>query len=104
VPTGCYEMRGHFDPGSGRVVLSGHRWILRPPHYVMVGLSGQLSEAGDRIAGRVSGPSCTSFEVERAPAHADPEASGAAGRCSPSADAGRDSGYGHGRRVRRPAS
>src|SRR5262249_551143 len=67
VPTGCYEMQGRFDAASPRMVLNQRRWVLKPPGYAMVDLSGQLSATGDRIEGQVHGPFCTTFQVERSP-------------------------------------
>ena len=74
VPTGCYEMQGRLDPATGRVRFRQQRWLLRPADYVMVDLEGQLSPAGDRIAGRVIGPFCTEFQVELVPGRSDAEA------------------------------
>ncbi|MBR0653373.1 hypothetical protein GXW78_27225 [Roseomonas terrae] len=67
VPTGCYEMQGRFDPTTRQMVLNQRRWVLKPPNYVMVDLSGQLSPGGDRIEGQVHGPFCATFQVDRAP-------------------------------------
>jgi hypothetical protein len=67
VPTGCFEMEGRFDAASGRAELRPLRWVLRPPGYLMVGLEGVLSVEGARLEGRVAGPGCTSFRLERAP-------------------------------------
>ncbi len=74
VPTGCYEMRGRLDPATGRVLFRQHRWLLRPPDYVMVDLEGQLSSSGDRMEGRVVGPFCTEFQVALVPGRSDAEA------------------------------
>jgi hypothetical protein len=67
VPTGCFEMEGDFDPATGQADLRPLRWVLRPAGYIMVGLAGRLSGMGDRLEGRVRGPGCTAFLVERAP-------------------------------------
>lgn len=67
VPTGCFAMEGSHDPATGRTELRPLNWVLRPGFYVMVGLDGVLSAEGDRIEGRVLGPGCTAFRLERAP-------------------------------------
>ncbi|BDG72336.1 hypothetical protein [Roseomonas fluvialis] len=67
VPTGCYEMQGGYTPATRQVTLGPQRWLRRPPNYVMVGLEGHLSADGGEIQGRVQGPGCSFFRVERAP-------------------------------------
>lgn len=67
VPTGCFEMNGRHDPATGRLAFSPVRWLRRPPFYVMVGLEGRVSGGGQRIEGRVLGPGCTVFMLDRAP-------------------------------------
>lgn len=65
VPAGCFEMEGRHDPATGRVSLEPLRWVLRPAHYLMVGLDGAIAQGA--IEGTVAGPGCTAFRVERAP-------------------------------------
>lgn len=65
VPTGCFEMEGRHDAADGRLDLRPRRWLRRPADYVMVGLEGRLSADGQRFEGRVLGPGCTGFVVER---------------------------------------
>lgn len=65
VPTGCFEMSGRVDPASGRLELRPLRWLRRPADYLMVGLDGRLSRNGQVLEGRVLGPGCTTFRVER---------------------------------------
>ncbi len=65
VPTGCFEMDGRHEAGSGRIVLQPRRWVLRPANYLMVGLEGVVAQGV--MEGTVAGPGCTTFRVERAP-------------------------------------
>jgi hypothetical protein len=69
VPVGIYTMRGTYHSAS-RIVLSGRRWVLAPPGYVMVGLSGRLS--GGTFHGTVHGPSCTTFSLRKPTGHPAP--------------------------------
>jgi hypothetical protein len=66
VPVGIYTMRGTYRSAS-RIVLRRRRWILHPPGYVMVGLSGSLSRG--RFRGRVHGPACTTFSLAKPTGH-----------------------------------
>lgn len=66
VPTGCFEMAGTYDPGSGALRLEGGRWLLRPATYVVVDFIGRLSPGG-RFEGRVDGPGCSTFRLARRP-------------------------------------
>ncbi|MEO3475225.1 hypothetical protein AAFN86_25415 [Roseomonas sp. CAU 1739] len=74
VPTGCFAMEGRFDPATREVSLRHLRWLLQPANYVMVDLAGRLSDAGDRIEGRVIHASCSTFAVERLAGRSDAEA------------------------------
>lgn len=69
VPTGCFEMRGRFDPATGRVALVQQRWLRHPQDYLMVDLEGRVS--GDRLHGSVLGPYCTTFDLRRVPGQSD---------------------------------
>jgi hypothetical protein len=73
VPTGCFEMQGRINPATGELALAPQRWLLRPGGYVMVGLVGQVTPEGV-YAGRVRGPGCTEFRVERVSAEVAAEA------------------------------
>lgn len=65
VPEGCFEMSGSYAPANGKVDLSAGRWLLRPPGYVTVDLSGTADSDGRELRGTVDGPLCTSFELRR---------------------------------------
>ena len=74
VPVGIYVMHGTYHSASKIVLRTGH-WLLHPPGYVMVGLSGKLTAGTFR--GAVRGPSCTSFSLRKPPGH--PASSAVAG-------------------------
>lgn len=65
VPTGCFDMSGTYDPASGRLVLKGGNWLLRPPNYYVVDFVGQIDPATGRFTGRAEGPGCTVFSLSR---------------------------------------
>jgi hypothetical protein len=57
-------MTGSFDGSS--LELTGDHWISQPPGYLMVDLSARYdSGTPSHLDGSVSGPSCTSFSVDR---------------------------------------
>jgi hypothetical protein len=63
VPSGAFLLHGSID---GDVVsLVPGDWLVRPAHYVAVGLVGELDERG--LAGVVETPlrGCTTFAVQR---------------------------------------
>ena len=64
VPDGCFEMSGTVDPATTQVELTATRWLLHPPGYVTVNLSGHISH-GQTMTGAVVGPSCTQFALRR---------------------------------------
>jgi hypothetical protein len=66
VPVGIYTMRGTYYSAS-RIVLRGLRWVIHPAGYVMVGLSGRLSQG--KFQGTVHGPLCTTFSVSKPMGH-----------------------------------
>lgn len=64
VPTGSYHMEGELE--DGRFNLRRGGWIERPDGFITVGLVADLTEAAPTmIRGRVRGPGCTSFTIER---------------------------------------
>lgn len=75
VPVGIYVMHGTYHSASQILLRTGH-WVLHPPGYVMVGLSGTL--AAGTFRGTVRGPSCTTFSVRKPPGH--PASSAVAGK------------------------
>lgn len=66
VPVGIYTMRGRYH-SAARIVLRGHRWVLRPSGFSKVGLSGRLS--GRRFHGTVHGSGCTTFSLRKPVGH-----------------------------------
>lgn len=65
VPTGCFSMRGGYDPKTGGLKLQGESWIQRPMGYSMIDFDGQLDPYGTTFTGRVIGSGCRNFHLER---------------------------------------
>jgi len=67
VPTGCFKMSGRLDPNTREFVLESDesRWLVRPPDYVVVNFRGILGRDGRSMRGRVEGPGCTQFGLQR---------------------------------------
>jgi len=63
VPKGRFAIAGTFNATSGRVAAKGVRWIEQPSNYLMVDLSGTLSDDGRSIDGKLEFTGCTSFHV-----------------------------------------
>ncbi|WP_149541057.1 hypothetical protein [Siccirubricoccus phaeus] len=76
VPTGCFTMDGSYDAKTGALVLHGRDWLLRPSGYVVVDFLGRVDPAGREFSGRVQGPHCGSFRLERRAAAKVPAACG----------------------------
>lgn len=64
VPTGCFTMTGAQDQ-AGSVTLWQEAWLLRPPDYEMVDLSGLLAAGGGSLAGAIGHESCSKFALVR---------------------------------------
>lgn len=67
VPTGCYRLRGRYDPASRevRLVSDETQWLWRPENYVTVNFVGRMEASGGRMRGIVQGPGCTAFDLRR---------------------------------------
>ena len=67
VPSGCFRMSGRLDPATRAFSLTSDdsRWIVRPPDYIVVDFHGSLGAEGRSMRGRVDGPGCTEFELQR---------------------------------------
>ncbi|HQT60152.1 MAG TPA: hypothetical protein PLV07_02980 [Acidiphilium sp.] len=65
VPPGCFSMAGRYDAASGHLALRPTMWLLRPQHFVWVGLRGRIDGAGGAMAGQIDGPGCTDFSLVR---------------------------------------
>ena len=63
-PEGCFSMRGTLAGSMLSFEAAG--WFLRPEHYRSVDLGGRLD--GARYSGSVTGPGCTTFDLEWHPA------------------------------------
>jgi hypothetical protein len=69
VPTGCYLLKGRYDAATRevRLVSDDSQWLWRPPSYVTVNFVGVMEGFGSRMRGRVQGPNCTAFFLDRVP-------------------------------------
>ena len=67
VPTGCFRMRGRFDPYTREFTLTSDdgQWIVRPPNYVVANMKGTLSADGRSMRGQVEAQGCTHFDLQR---------------------------------------
>jgi hypothetical protein len=67
VPTGCFRMQGHLDPGTREFSLTSDdgQWIVRPYGYIVVNFLGRLGADGRSMQGFVEGPGCTQFDLQR---------------------------------------
>ncbi|HET9147794.1 MAG TPA: hypothetical protein VFN77_07085 [Acetobacteraceae bacterium] len=63
VPRGCFTMRGSFNQASGRITLTPAAWLHRPPFFVSVAVDGKVSRGV--LSGRIEGPACSGFRLER---------------------------------------
>jgi hypothetical protein len=66
VPVGIFTMRGTYHSAS-RISLSYRHWVLQPPGYVMVSLSGKLADG--RFHGTVRSAGCKSFSLRKPKGH-----------------------------------
>ena len=41
------------------------QWIVRPYNYIVVNFHGRLSSDGSSMRGRVEGPGCSDFDLQR---------------------------------------
>lgn len=63
MPSGAFQMTGHVDGPSVELVPA--EWLVRPDHYVTVGLTGELDKGERELRGVVDTPlsGCTTFTV-----------------------------------------
>jgi hypothetical protein len=64
VPTGRYLLLGNVRT-DGAITLVPDRWIMQPPGYVMVGLTGTIEASARSMRGRIENTSCTVFALDR---------------------------------------
>jgi hypothetical protein len=60
---GSNKASGRFDPTTREFDLLPGTWIDQPRNYVTVTMRGRVTEDGRTYAGRIEGPSCTTFSV-----------------------------------------
>lgn len=61
---GSYIVTGHFDPETRRVHLNPSSWIVQPADYVMVPMSGEISNDDSLFAGKIDFPGCGAFKLK----------------------------------------
>jgi len=68
VPPGRFTIRGTVSP-SGDLTLNGDRWLRQPSGYQTINLTGKARRGApgqpDVLLGRVIGPNCTDWVVQR---------------------------------------
>ena len=62
---GSYQLSGRYDAENRSLDLHPDEWIARPPNYVMVGMTGTVSSDGRRWDGKITHPSCTTFQLQK---------------------------------------
>lgn len=67
VPTGCFRMQGRLSANAHEFSLTSDndQWIVRPDNYLVVNFHGLLSGDGRTMRGRVEGPGCSDFDLQR---------------------------------------
>jgi hypothetical protein len=67
VPTGCFRMQGRLGADTQEFSLTSDngQWIVRPYNYIVVNFHGRLSGDGSSMRGRVEGPGCSDFDLQR---------------------------------------
>jgi hypothetical protein len=63
---GRYLMAGDYDTETRKVRFTPGEWLVRPPHYVSVGMSGEVSQDGSLFAGRMAHERCGAFRLRPA--------------------------------------
>lgn len=66
LPSGCFTLRGAYDPASGALKLFQFEWIRQPEGWLMVDLDGVVDPLGPAFAGAVFGYNCTTFTLQKA--------------------------------------
>ncbi len=61
--SGKYIVEGAYFIAARDMQLEPVRWIVRPPGYLMVGLSGHLTDAPRAYAGRIDAGNCAGFSL-----------------------------------------
>ena len=65
VPKGCFKMSGTYDAPARHLEMAPGRWLLRPPGYVTVALSGEVAPDGRSLTGSILYPGCGAFALQR---------------------------------------
>jgi len=66
VPRGAFIVEGSVDLQGGAMTLTPVKWVLQPPGYQWLGLSGRSDDGGRTFSGRVvDSGGCTIFTLKR---------------------------------------
>ncbi|MEZ4335902.1 MAG: hypothetical protein R3B82_04680 [Sandaracinaceae bacterium] len=60
---GSYHVSGTYEASGRRLQLTPGAWIQRPSDFIAVGMDGTIDPAGQRYAGRMQHPDCTTFQL-----------------------------------------
>jgi hypothetical protein len=63
---GKYLMVGSYDEETRTATFAPGAWLVRPPNYVTVGMSGDVALDGSLFAGRIDHPECGAFRLRPA--------------------------------------
>ncbi len=66
IPHGAFLVEGAIDPAAGEIALAPVRWVMQPPGYPWLGLTGRSADGGKTWRGRVTdSAACTQFTMAR---------------------------------------
>ena len=57
-------MEGIFND-DGTFVLEPKAWIVQPPFYGMMGMTGKINEELNMLTGKIELPNCKSFRLSK---------------------------------------
>lgn len=64
--TASFHLSGTYDAATGKFRLTPVNWEPpEPPGFVMVGMDGSLNSSAEQVSGKITYPTCTTFEATR---------------------------------------
>ena len=63
---GKFLMNGRYDGETRRITFNPGAWLVHPPHYTAVPMSGDVASDGSLFAGRIDHPQCGAFRLRPA--------------------------------------
>ena len=64
--TAGYRLSGTYDAATGNFHLDPVNWVPpAPPGYVMVGMEGAFNSSAGQVSGKITYPTCSTFEATR---------------------------------------